>query len=67
MPGEMKSYRQTEFLRFVEREKPFGRVMLEDELNILRKKNLQRNVIKNIKEIYVENETVIKTESSTSR
>jgi hypothetical protein len=65
--GGMKRYRQTTLLCFVEREKAFDRVMLDDVLNVLEKKNLRRNLINIIKEMYPENETLIKTESSTSR
>jgi hypothetical protein len=41
--------------------------MLDDVLNILENKKFRRTLINIIKEIYPENETRIKKESSTSR
>jgi hypothetical protein len=42
-------------------------VKLEDVLKILRKENLQRNITNDIKELWTENQALIKTESGISR
>jgi hypothetical protein len=55
-----------EFLSSIDLEKASDRVRLEDVLNIPDKRNLPRN-INIIKELYTENQTLVKTESSISR
>jgi hypothetical protein len=57
----------TEFLGSVDLRKFFDKVKLEDILDILKKENLPGNIINFIKEIYTENQVLIKSESGIAR